>query len=90
MIQDFIDKWNKNKNKLRSVIETQQWESYKELVKIIIDNILNEGEEEEYKQYNSDEITVVDDGDYQGTQLFLFHIDTYQPNVEKYIITDTY
>lgn len=35
-------------------------------------------------------MTVIDDGDYQGTQIFVIPLDTYQPNVTDYIVTNTY
>jgi hypothetical protein len=35
-------------------------------------------------------MTVIDDGDYQGTQIFIIPTDTYQPSVKDYVMTDTY
>ena len=37
-----------------------------------------------------DKMTVIDDGDYQGTQIFIIPEDTYQPSVGDYVMTDTY
>ena len=33
---------------------------------------------------------VIDDGDYQGTQIFITPLNTYQPSVEQYVYTNTY
>lgn len=35
-------------------------------------------------------ITVIDNGDYQGTQIFMISLDVYQPDPENYIYTHTY
>ena len=35
-------------------------------------------------------MTVVDDGDYQGTEIFIMPLDEYQPDIENYIYTHTY
>lgn len=35
-------------------------------------------------------MTVIDNGDYQGTQIFLIPLKTYQPSVEDYVYTNTY
>ena len=37
-----------------------------------------------------DRITVIDDGNYQGTQIFIIPTNTYQPSVEDYVYTNTY
>ena len=35
-------------------------------------------------------MTVIDNGDYQGTQIFIIPINTYQPGVDEYVYTHTY
>lgn len=35
-------------------------------------------------------MTVIDNGDYQGTQIFIIPSNTYQPSVEDYVYTNTY
>lgn len=39
------------------------------------------------KEWDAENITVVDNGDYQGTQLFLIPRDTYQPSESEYLMT---
>lgn len=40
--------------------------------------------------FDLSKMTVIDDGDYQGTQIFIIPKDTYQPSVIDYIMTNTY
>lgn len=40
--------------------------------------------------FNLEELRIIDDGDYQGTQIFIIPLDTYQPSVSDYVYTHTY
>lgn len=40
--------------------------------------------------FNSGNMTVIDDGNYQGTQIFIIPLDTYQPSVSDYVMTHNY
>ncbi len=35
-------------------------------------------------------MTVIDNGDYQGTLIYIIPRDTYQPDVEDYLVTNNY
>jgi hypothetical protein len=85
MIPEIINQWEENKWKLKEYFQTTeqpQYGSYRVIVEklfeLVIDGFLPE------------KITVIDDGDYQGTLIFLIPKDTYQPNSDDYIVTDTY
>ena len=91
MIQEFIDLWFKNKDSLQNIINKTRLEDidYSFLVKSVVEYIINSNEDE-YNQLNIDALTVIDDGDYQGTQLFILPKDTYQPDPEDYYFTNNY
>lgn len=88
MLPEIIKQWETNKARLEEYFETTEQKeycnSYLDIVKKIFELVLIE------KQYELEKITVVDDGNYQGTQIFLIPEDTYQPSVDEYIITHTY
>ena len=88
MLQDIIKQWDANKTRLEEYFsatpQEQYSNSYLDIVKKIFELVLTD------KEYKLDQITVVDNGDYQGTQIFLIPLDTYQPSVDEYIITHTY
>ena len=91
MIKSFIKSWEKNKDKLEEYIKThkqQEYDSYKFLVKLIFEIVINpdinvcgDG------IFDTDEIDVLDHGDYQGTLIFILHRNTYQPCVDEYVYT---
>ena len=92
MIKEIVNRWEKNKGKLRAHI-TKEGKSYKEkgyegLLKDIINIVLNDDKAEFHERdYDAEKMTVIDDGDYQGTLIFIFPYDTYQPMASEYLYT---
>lgn len=87
MEKEIITLWEENKSKLEDYFKnTPQsgYSSYTAIVEKIIELILNKGDE--FEQYST-KIDVIDHGDYQGTNLFIIHKDTYQPGISDYLIT---
>lgn len=87
MIKLCKDQWDANKEKLEKALrEDTSLNScdYKYLLTLTVENILNYGRDD---RYNTDKITVIDDGDYQGTLIFLVPRDTYQPDESEYLMT---
>lgn len=93
MIKKFADKWFKHKDKLEDYFRKtsqEEYGEYEKIVKALFDNVINQENEFDSQNFNTSEITVIDNGDWQGTQIFLLHRDIYQPSTEDYIYTDTY
>ncbi len=90
MLKYCLDKWNQNNGLLRSKLENDfslNTCDYVYLVKLVVEYILNPGEDDRYGLWDSRNITVIDNGDYQGTQLFLIPMKTYQPSESEYLMT---
>ena len=97
MIKYCIEKWDKNKDILRSALNNDkllnhvlnkndddplEYLEYKDLVKLTVMFILNDENE-----WDANKIKEIDDGDYQGTLLYLIPEDTYQPDSSEYLMT---
>ena len=92
MIQEIIKKWEENKHKLEEYFSTtkqEEFASYETIIQKIFELVIN-SDEDSYERFNINKMTVIDDGDYQGTQIFIIPKDTYQPNIDDYLITHTY
>lgn len=90
MIKYCLGKWNKNRKRLEEVLSkdtTLNTCEYVYLVKLVVDNILNDEDNSFSDDWDSTNITVIDNGDYQGTQLFLIPIRAYQPSEYEYLMT---
>lgn len=89
MLKIFRDAWAANEKKLREVIvEIPNADdiSYRDLVKMLFLHVYN-SYAKDYQTLNVEHITEIDDGDYQGTLVFLIPFDTYQPDEGDYLMT---
>lgn len=86
--------WDQNESKLRKVLKESEPGflrecTYKSLVSLIVQTIFNNGPDRQNRtwEWDVEKITEIDDGDYQGTLLFLIPEDTYQPTSSQYLMT---
>lgn len=92
MIKYALKKWDDNKDVLRNAIKQTEkdkrctWD-YKEIVKLVCRYIFNENVSREEPMINVDGITMIDNGYYQGTLLFMLPFDAYQPAEYEYLMT---
>ena len=80
MNKELVSQWNKNKELLRASFEEKAPESYDDIFKRLFEVVLID------KKYSTDKITVIDDGDYQGTRIFIIPDDSYQPSESDYLV----
>lgn len=93
MLKFCRDAWYENKDKLEAVImmdKNLNHCEYSYLVKLVVEHILNPSIETNWMKFNADAITVIDNGDYQGTVLFMIPRKTYQPSAGDYLLTYSY
>ena len=83
MIQAFVNTFEDNKDKLRAIFAEKHVESYESLVRLVV-TLLSDTEDQGDKM-NPDIIHVINDGDYQGTLLFVIPAETYQPHIYWYV-----
>ena len=89
MLKYCLRKWDANKDNLEKQLRTDTSLNscdYVDLVKLLVTHVLNQGENDGLI-WDAENITVVDNGDYQGTQLFLIPLRTYQPSEHEYLMT---
>lgn len=78
MIQEFVDRWEANKESARSAFQKEWPNDYQSIVKTVITTITKE--EGYYDEPDPSRIHTIDDGDYQGTLLFVIASFGYQPS----------
>lgn len=86
-----VDQWEMNKNKLEEYFRANnqsEYSSYKSIVSKLFELCITKFDD--YNGFDLDSMTVIDDGDYQGTQIFIIPSKTYQPNANEYVVTNTY
>lgn len=90
MIKYCMRKWDENKDKLEAALRSgTTWNEchYLDLVKLVVNQILNNGGDDydDYK-WSADNITEIDDGSYQGTLIYMIPLSTYQPSESEYLM----
>lgn len=101
MIKYCLWKWEAGKEALKEALSTEKGLDccgYQQLVELVVQYILNASVDEENNaelqeyddSWNAEKITIVDDGDYQGTLLAFIHSDVYQPGPDDYLMTHIY
>lgn len=90
MLKIIVEKWDKNKDKLKEVFETQKGFNgcdYKEIVKTVFSTIYNDGECFLSGRLDLENLTEIDNGECQGTLIYLIPFDTYQPSESEYLMS---
>ena len=90
MIKFCKDQWDANRERLEEVLkdDTQLNKcDYKYLLSLVVEHILNPGLVNFERGWSAENITVIDNGDYQGTLMFLIPKDCYQPSENEYLLT---
>lgn len=91
MLKFCVEQWDKNKGKLERDIQENISKYnelyYKDLVKKVVSLVLNDTDVDYNDDWDSENITEIDNGDYQGTLLYLIPLKTYQPSESEYLMT---
>ena len=90
MIKFCKDQWNANREHLEEALrgDTQlNTCDYKYLLSLVVEHILNPGLLSFEQGWSARNITVIGDGDYQGTLMFLIPKACYQPSESEYLLT---
>jgi hypothetical protein len=83
MILEFVEKFNKYREELKAVFALGHPQNYREIVKNVITIIAKDGEYG--NTLDPERIHVIDDGEYQGTLLFVIAANGYQPGDYWYV-----
>jgi hypothetical protein len=91
MIKEFVSAWDANKDKLSEYIAShkqEDYDSYEKIVKMLFEQVINPYmTAHDNATFNIENVHEIDDGDYQGTLLFLIPFDSYQPCEYEYLMT---
>lgn len=89
MIKYCKEQWAKNEAELRKTLakdKNKDRYDYEWLVKMVVTEVLNKNNGDDI-EWDAENITEIDNGDYQGTLLYLIPLNTYQPSEYDYLMT---
>ncbi len=83
MINEFVKCWDARKEEVRAIFEASHPENYTAIVKAVI-SIMNA----DHDELDVDRIHAIDDGNYQGTLVFVIAAKGYQPSNYWFVKVD--
>lgn len=75
MIQAFVDRFMANEQKVREAFAAKEPDGYAEIVRVVVEHIGGD----EYGDPDPQRIHEINDGDYQGTLVYVIGASGYQP-----------
>lgn len=82
MINEFVKKFEQKKSEIEAVFKTRHPVDYMDVVSLVI-GIL--GSENKYESPDKERIYEINDGDYQGTLVYVIGANGYQPDKYWYV-----
>jgi len=82
MIQEFVDRFMGAKPQLEALFRQKHPEAYIDIVRAVVGVIADEGA---WESPSAERIHEIDDGDYQGTLVFVIAAGGYQPDAYWYV-----
>jgi hypothetical protein len=93
MIKEFVDKWYKNKDNLEEYFRNtrqEEYDNYKVIVTKLIELVLNYEETDSFEKLDVERMVQIDNGDYQGTLIYVIPKTFYQPDINEHVYTYVY
>ena len=94
MIPEFVRAWNENHEELEEYLRITPQNMYSEyniLVELLFNRCINPYLSKIGKNtFDTNDMTEIDYGDYQGTLIFILHEDSYQPSTNQHVYTHNY
>lgn len=89
MMKYCVHKWDENKKYLEAALRQTDCSevTYDQLMKAVVVEVLNRGAADESEQLSVKRMRRIDDGQYQGTIIYIVPFDTYQPDESEYLMT---
>ena len=87
MIQQFVDNWFKNEAATRAAFEAKRPDEYIDIVRAAVRAMVHEDDSDDWNSAfpDPDRIHEIDDGNYQGTKLYVIGETGYRPDVYWYV-----
>ena len=88
---ELVKKWEERKDLLEEYFQKNvqaEYGSYKKILEAMLELVLRFEDDDKFNDgFDYEAITEIDNGDYQGTFIFVFHVESYQPEVDRYYFT---
>lgn len=84
MDKNFVEQWNTRSGEIITIFQDHHPKTYAEIVRSVLGVLTVVDRHGNAETFDVERLTKIDDGDYQGTLLFLCPIAVYQPGEDDY------
>lgn len=84
MIQTFVERWDRRKDEVRTELAAKHPSEYADVVRAVV-KALRSDDDYDADIPSPERIHLIDDGDYQGTLVFVIGSEGYQPSTYWFV-----
>jgi hypothetical protein len=87
MILHYVKQWEERKHLLEQWLTKNEANSYQDIYETLFRLVVTKPDSQFNKEWDWKRLKVLDDGEYQGNQIFILCSNSYQPYLDDYIFT---
>ena len=87
MILNYVKQWKERKHLLEQWLTKNEPNYYQDIYETLFRLVVTKPDSQFNKEWDWKRLKVLDDGEYQGNQIFILCSNSYQPYLDDYIFT---
>ena len=87
MILNYVKQWDERKHLLEQWLNENEPNSYESIYEMLFNLVVTKPNDDEYSEWDWGRFVKIDDGTFQGNEIYILCSNEYQPSLTDYIFT---
>jgi hypothetical protein len=87
MILNYVKQWEERKHLLEQWLNENEPNSYESIYEMLFNLVVTKPNDDEYSEWDWGRFVKIDDGSFQGNEIYILCSNEYQPSLTDYIFT---
>jgi hypothetical protein len=87
MILNYVKQWEERKHLLERWLNENEPNSYESIYEMLFNLVITKPNDDEYSEWDWGRFVKIDDGTFQGNEIYILCSNEYQPSLTDYIFT---
>ncbi len=87
MILNYVKQWEERKHLLEQWLNDNEPNSYESIYEMLFNLVVTKPNDDEYSEWDWGRFVKIDDGTFQGNEIYILCSNEYQPSLTDYIFT---
>jgi len=87
MILNYVKQWEERKHLLEQWLNDNEPNSYESIYEMLFNLVVTKPNDDEYSEWDWGRFVKIDDGSFQGNEIYILCSNEYQPSLTDYIFT---